>query len=236
MRTDQLDSLGAGDPDDPQEQLLAKVAAGNAVAFEQLVHLHADRLYALAYVMLKNRADAEDAVQETFLAVFESASKFQGNATVKTWITRILIKRIARIRRKNKWGRLLFVSRQPVMDAMPASNRTEHTEIQIDTLQAIAKLPPEFASVVMLREIQGLSYAQIADVLDLPRGTVESRLHRGRALLKDTLADYFPPGSHPRPPEAPPPRKVARPPDESDKPEPALDHETETDSDKGVTS
>ncbi|MFG0249313.1 MAG: RNA polymerase sigma factor [Phycisphaeraceae bacterium JB051] len=225
MRTNQLDSLGAGDPDDPQEQLLTQVAAGNAVAFEQLVHLHADRLYALAYVMLKNRADAEDAVQETFLAVFESASKFQGNATVKTWITRILIKRIARIRRKSKWGKLLFVSREPVMDAMPASNRTEDTQIQIDTMQAIAQLPPEFSSVVMLREIQGFSYAQIADVLNLPRGTVESRLHRGRALLKDKLADYF----------HPPPQQANKPPDESDKPESALDNQMQTDSDKGVT-
>ena len=191
MRTDQSDSLGTGDPDDPQQDLLRKIAAGNTTAFDQLVPLHADRLYALAYVMLKNRTDAEDAVQETFLAVFESAAKFAGKATVKTWITRILIKRIARLRRNRKWGRLLFMSHEPVMDSTAASNTSEHADIQMDTLQAIASLSQEFGSVIMLRELQGFSYAQIAAILDLPIGTVESRLHRGRAQLKEKLADYF---------------------------------------------
>lgn len=191
MRTDQSESLGTGDPDDPQKDLLRKIAAGQNTAFDQLVHLHADRLYALAYVMLKNRPDAEDAVQETFLAVFESAAKFAGRATVKTWITRILIKRIARVRRNRKWGRLLFMSRDPVMDSIAASSKSDHADMQMDTLEAIASLSQEFGSVVMLRELQGFSYAQIAEILDLPIGTVESRLHRGRTQLKEKLADYF---------------------------------------------
>lgn len=191
MRTDQSESLGAGDPDDPQRDLLGQIATGNTTAFDRLVQLHADRLFALAYVMLRNRSDAEDAVQETFLAVFESASRFAGKATVKTWITRILIKRIARIRRNRKWGRLLFMSRDPVMESVPASHMSDHADMQMDTLQAIASLSQEFGSVVMLRELQGFSYAQIAEILDLPVGTVDSRLHRGRAQLKEKLADYF---------------------------------------------
>lgn len=198
MRTDQSESLGAGDPDDPQRQLLARIAAGQTVAFDQLVQLHASRLYALAYVMLKNRHDAQDAVQETFLAVFEGASKFAGKASVKTWITRILIKRIARVRRHRQWGRLIFMTRDESLDMAPKNTQPEHADIQIDTLQAIAELKEEFRSVVMLRELQGFSYAQIAEILDLPVGTVESRLHRGRTQLKDKLADYFNQAPRPR--------------------------------------
>jgi RNA polymerase sigma-70 factor (ECF subfamily) len=220
MTTDQSERLGAGDPDDPQQDLLRKIAAGNSVAFDQLVHLHADRLYSLAYVMLRNRSDAEDAVQETFLAVFEGASKFAGMASVKTWITRILIKRIARIRRQRRWGKLLFLSHNDSQQiSIPGTemslehftgnatqaSEADRSDIRIDTLAAIASLKEEFRSVVMLRELQGFSYAQIAQILSLPVGTVESRLHRARSELKDKLADYH--HKHPTDDDSPGRRK-----------------------------
>lgn len=184
--------------DDPEQILLAKIASGQSVAFDQLVHHHADRLLSLAIVMLRNRSDAEDAVQETFLAVYEGAAKFKGKATVKTWITRILVNRIARVRRQRRWGKFFSIHQDQSADPInqvvtPGLGQTEQTQLRLDTHQAIAQLKEEFRNVVVLRELQGFNYAQIAQILSVPVGTVESRIYRARQQLKQSLTDYHPP-------------------------------------------
>ncbi len=175
-------------PPDDEQNLLRRMAQGDTQALHGLVERYADALFALAYSLTGNAADAEDLVQETFLAALRGLRGFQGRSTVKTWLYRILVRQVAR------HHRLRY--RKPTVSldnaAEPtATNALEANDIQLDLAAVLQNLSPEHQQVVVLRELQGLSYAEIADVLDIPQGTVESRLYRARAALREHLKDYL---------------------------------------------
>lgn len=144
-------------------------------------------LFGLAYSLLGNSADAEDALQETLLGAYRHVGKFEGHSSVKTWLTKILVRQCARVHRSRKARRQMSLegmeierpSNAPILDG------------QMDVRQMLAGLSEEHREVMVLREIEGLSYEEIADVLDVPRGTVESRLHRARQHLKERFANYL---------------------------------------------
>ncbi len=175
-----------GNPGASDNDLLRKSAAGDGVAFHELVHRHADRLHALAKSLIRNTADAEDVVQETFAGAYRGLAKFESRASVKTWLTRILILQIAKWRRDRQGktaGEL-----QETASAKPSGESA--VDQRIDLQAALAKLSPEHQEVLLLREFEQLSYEEIAAVLDVPRGTVESRLFRARAELREKLKAY----------------------------------------------
>jgi RNA polymerase sigma-70 factor (ECF subfamily) len=169
-------------------QLLESAARGSVNAFGDLVERHAESLFRLAYRLTGNAPDAEDVVQESVMAAFEQARKFRGQASVKTWLTRIVMRQAARVhRRRARKG----TGRLPESIASGGAG-AEAADMRMDVIQALQQLTHDHREVVVLREFEGMSYAEMAEALDLPRGTVESRLHRARQDLKRLLSDYMP--------------------------------------------
>ena len=173
-------------------ELLAKSTAGDRHAFHALVDRHADRLYRLAVSLVGNAVDAEDVLQEAFAGAYRGLSGFQGRASVKTWLTRILVMQAAKWRRDRKRRR----ERSTIDDeAQPHSVGTGGAGVvdaRLDVHAAVQRLSAEHREVIALREFEHLSYEEMAAVLDVPRGTVESRLHRARAELREILKAYLP--------------------------------------------
>lgn len=180
------------------QELWRAAAAGDHQAFHVLVDRHGPALFRTALSLSANRCDAEDLCQETFAAAYQGLKNFDGRAAFRTWLTSILVRRAAKAWRKSRDARrTLSISREerngdPVAPATEPSvtPATVGVEQRLDVTDVIRSLAPEFRDVVVLREIQGLSYQEIADALGVPRGTVESRLHRGRAELRRKLTGY----------------------------------------------
>ena len=173
-------------PEATDAELLRKAAAGDGVAFHALVDRHAQRMYRIAVSLVGNAADAEDVLQEAFAGAYKGLSGFEGRAAVKTWLTRILYMQAA------KWRRDRAGKRMGSIDTVEPSiaGSSDGVEIRIDLQAALLRLSPEHREVLMLREFEGMAYEEMAEVLDLPRGTVESRLHRARNELREKLKSY----------------------------------------------
>ena len=181
------------------QELWRAAAAGDHEAFHALVDRHGTALFRVALALSGNRCDAEDLCQETFAAAYHGLKGFDGRAAFRTWLTSILVRRAAKAWRKSRGARrTLSISRggDEARDgaATTAEPSVEATTVgveqRLDVTDVIRSLAPEFRDVVVLREIQGMSYQEIADALGVPRGTVESRLHRGRAELRRKLTGY----------------------------------------------
>lgn len=168
-------------------ELIQHAQQGNPRAFELLVDRYAKTLFALAYSLLGNTADAEDVLQETLIGAYRHVNKFEGRSSVKTWLTKILVRQVARVHRSRKNRRPMSLAD---MD-FEKPDRTSATDDRIDVHQMLGVLSEEHREVMVLREIEGFSYEEIAEVLDVPRGTVESRLHRARQALKERFANYL---------------------------------------------
>ena len=189
------------DADARDVELLRKSAAGNGKAFHELVDRHADRLYRLAVSLVGGATDAEDVLQEAFTGAYQGLAGFEGRASVKTWLTRILVTQAAKLRRDRKRHsreRSGEASGSPRDDdearlapsvALPGGAGL--VESRIDVHAAVQRLSAEHREVVVLREFEHLSYEEIAQVLDVPRGTVESRLHRAREELRKRFKGYL---------------------------------------------
>lgn len=165
-------------------------------AFHSLVDRHGPVLFGLAMVLLGNQADAEDVVQETFAGAFRGLRAFREQSSVKTWLTQILVRQAARLFRKNRAERRHTVLRlDPVaggLDQRPAAPSGERqADIRMDMSGAMLALVPEHREVIALRELQGMSYDEIAEAIGVPRGTVESRLFRARKALQGLLKEYL---------------------------------------------
>lgn len=174
--------------------LLRRVRGGDSDAFRQLVDRHGDALYGLAYSLVGNAADAEDVVQETLLGALRRLDAFEERASLKTWLVRILMNQASKLRRSRR------VRRAGPLDAAGESgDRSERLQVpsasaqvdrRADVLTMLGALSPEHREVLVLRELQGFSYDEIAETLHIPRGTVESRLYRARQELKRQFAGF----------------------------------------------
>ena len=175
------------------DDVLQRLQAGDPRAFEELVTAFQHRVFAVAYRMLGTRAEAEEIAQEVFLRAYRGIAEFRGEASLSTWLYAIA-SRLCLTRLASGQGRLSR-SREPDDDAItllptaapdPAAE-AERKELEAALRQAIAELPAERRLVVVLRDLEGLSYEEIAAALGLELGTVRSRLHRARMELKDRL-------------------------------------------------
>ena len=168
------------------DDLLRRSAGGDGRAFGRLVDRHADRLYRLA-VSLVGRADAEDVVQEALAGAYRGAGAFRGGASVKTWLSRILATQAA------KWWRDRKGQRPGVLDDPAADGATggeSAVGAKLDLHAALDRLSADHRQVLVLRELDGMTYDEMAAALGVPRGTVESRLHRARGELRKMLSAY----------------------------------------------
>ena len=174
-------------------ELVRQAADGDGEAFHALVNRHGRDLFRLAYSLSRSRLDAEDIVQETFAGAFQGLSKFAGRSSVRTWLTRILIRRAAKHWHKSKRLRLAApletVDREAAWDKRTAA--TTRVDHRIDIAAVLELLSEPHRQVIVLRELQGMSYEEIAQSLGIPRGTVESRIHRARLDLQERLKDYL---------------------------------------------
>ena len=169
---------------------------GDRSAFGEIVDRYADDLFRLAFSLLGNAADAEDVLQETFLAAFRRRRTFEGRSSVRTWLVGILVRQTARHHRYWRLRRALSLEGLPeaVLAAFgrqkDAGAMSGH-ETGMDVESMLGALSPEHREALVLREVEGLSYKEISEVLDVPIGTVESRLFRARRDLKARFKDYF---------------------------------------------
>jgi len=169
--------------------------------WEEIVRQHGPRVYRLAYRLTGNRHDAEDLTQDVFVRVFRSLHRFQPG-TFEGWLHRIttnLFLDSARRKQKIRFDGLAEGSADRLPSAWPTpSEELADAGLDHDVATALAALPPEFRAAVVLCDIEGLSYEEIASVLDVKIGTVRSRIHRGRAQLRTALAHRQPSGERER--------------------------------------
>jgi RNA polymerase sigma-70 factor, ECF subfamily len=165
--------------------------------WEQLVRDHGARVYRLAYRLTGNPHDAEDLTQDVFVRVFRSLHRFQPG-TFEGWLHRITTNLFldgARRRQKIRFDGLGEGSDERLRSAWPnPSEQLADADLDHDVAAALSALPPEFRAAVVLCDIEGLSYEEISEVLDIKIGTVRSRIHRGRAQLRTSLAHRRPTG------------------------------------------
>ena len=177
-----------GQPLQTDRELVSRARHGDPSAFHQLVDRYGGPLFALAVRLVGNAADAQDVMQEVLAGAFRGIGSFRHECSVKTWLTQILVRQAARHRREQNRYKL-HVQNQSQADRTPGQDRAD---IRMDLAEALTSLSPEHREVIVLRELEGLSYEEIAAVLKVPRGTVESRLFRARRELQDLLEEYRP--------------------------------------------
>jgi RNA polymerase sigma-70 factor (ECF subfamily) len=186
--------------------LVAQARDGNDAAFECLIKHYQGRIYSYIARMLRDPADAEDLAQETFVRAYQALPHFRGDASFQTWLYRIAANLTidASRRRLRREGNTLsldeprededsMLSRDPV----DSSSRTPVEEVEAGDVRrevwaAISELSPKLRPVVILYDLQGLSYEEIATILGCPLGTVKSRLFNARCQLRDKLRHRLP--------------------------------------------
>lgn len=175
------------------EKLITAAREGDQNAFKELVRRHESRVAATVIGMLGRCPEAEDVGQETFIRFYNSLKKFRGESSVGTYLTRIAINLSLNELKRRKRGSLLFFQKPPdeiydISDTKADSQQNEDKEI---VQQAIQKLERKFRSVVVLRLIDGYSTEETAQILNIPVGTVLSRLSRAQQKLKELLTPYY---------------------------------------------
>ena len=177
-------------PREDEQKLLARLRRGEPQAFETLVIEHQHRVFGVALRMLGSRAEAEDVAQEAFLRAYRSVAEFRGDAKLSTWLyaitSRLCLNRLdSAERRRTRHGDDLLESVPD--ERLDPPGALEQRERRTALHLAIAELSDERRLVVVLADLEGLAYEEIAKALDLPVGTVRSRLHRARMELRERL-------------------------------------------------
>ncbi len=165
--------------------LVAEARAGKREAFSELVRRHQTAIYRVCYRVLGNPEDAEDAAQEAFLRAYDRLATFESRSTFKTWMTRLAVNVSlnARVRRKSS-SPLLDVLRSNEPDPEAQSIRSESVH---ELREALRLLPDGQRIAIVLHDLEGMPYKEIAEVLDVPPGTAKVWAFRGRERLRDLL-------------------------------------------------
>ena len=169
--------------------LISRARGGDREAFGALVEQYRDNVYRLAYRMCGNAYDADEAAQEAFVAAWRALPNFRGDAKFSTWLYRLTTNAAIDVMRREKRhqtvgdGEMIEVAD----DADSPQETVERTEQQEAVQKALATLSEEYREVLLLRYMEELDYAEIAEVLQLPSGTVKSRINRAKAALKTAL-------------------------------------------------
>ncbi len=174
--------------------LIDCIISGQASKFEILVGNYQQRIYAYLLAMLGNRHDAEDVAQETFLTAFRKLDQFERRSSFYTWLHRIAFNAAIDLQRRKKRTKNQFSTGDMTETAEPKEHLSDSpasivmaketvSQVQI----ALSRLDEERRNIIVLRDLQGIDYAEIATMLGIPVGTVRSRLHRARIELRDIM-------------------------------------------------
>ena len=188
----------------PEEAaVVEQLKAGSEEAFGWLISRYQQPLYSLIYRIVPNPGDAADVTQEVFVKVFRGITHFHGEASLRTWIYRIALHEALNQRRWWSRHRRQEIAIEADEDQYPSGGEVliDHhespfeaaaqAEVSARVEAALREVPEPFRSVVVLRDIEGFGYEEIAEFLDVNLGTVKSRLMRGRAHLKNRLRPYM---------------------------------------------
>jgi RNA polymerase sigma-70 factor (ECF subfamily) len=188
-------------PDD--SDLVTRCQRGDTTAFNELVTRYRGKAYAMIYNMVHNEQDAWDLAQDGFLKAWKSIGRFRGQSSFYTWLYRIMMNvTIDSLRRKQIGGETEFDDSVALSNIDPNSSTTPHTtllpedkiagdEIRARIDAAVARLTPEHRAVILMREIDGMEYQEIADALECSIGTVMSRLFYARKKMQTMLRDVY---------------------------------------------
>jgi RNA polymerase sigma-70 factor (ECF subfamily) len=189
---------------DTADALLSRAQAGDVAAFEALVALHRDQVFALGWRMTRSEADAAEIAQDTFLAAFRNLAEFRGEAAFGSWLHRITANQaLMRLRHKKVVGQVeesmespTFNARGSLVDtvadfARDAEGQALDAELSQAITQATDGLPEEYRRVFLLKDVDGLSYEEIAQLLQESVPAVKSRLHRARLSLRAAIDGYY---------------------------------------------
>ena len=188
--------------EETEARLIERLVARDERAFNDVVRAYERRIFALAYRMMGDRAEAEDLAQEVFVQVFKAIGTFRGESKLSTWIYRIAVNlsknrtKYLRVRHSGEQDELGALEERVAMGDNKGANvsrveRPDEMMTGMETEQvvrrAILELEPSFRECLVLRDVEDLSYEEIGAITGLPEGTVKSRIHRARAQLKETV-------------------------------------------------
>jgi len=171
--------------DDTDEALLARFVAGEEQAFSELMRRHEDRIFALALSITGDRGDALEATQETFVSLWRRARSFEGRSRFGTWLYRIGINAARDQRRKR--ARMPLLNDQQDPRSVAVESDVELVAVRVDVARALESLPEGYREAVVMHDLGGIPYEDIAAITGVALGTVKSRICRGRHMLARRL-------------------------------------------------
>lgn len=187
-----------------EQELIGRMQAGDASAVAELSSTYAPRIHQLAFRYMKNWEDAEEVTQDVLMKVFRKIDAFRGDAALSSWIYRITFNTAMSRLRTGRSGRAVEVARhEPLSDDLAgmvpqdpadwsslADDHVLRREMRERLIQALTRLPEVYRTPVVLRDIQGMSTEEASKVLHVKPQTLKSRLHRGRLILRQALAEF----------------------------------------------
>jgi RNA polymerase sigma-70 factor, ECF subfamily len=184
--------MNPSDMNQEDQSLIRQTLDGNQSAFGELVRKYQQRLYRGLYNIINHESETEDVIQEAFVLAYTKLHTFRGGSRFYTWLYRIGYNvAISHLRRQRKWVSLdqrQESNGDEIVGEFPTpGHRMEQEELSIQIEKALGQLSLEHRSILVLREIEELDYEAISEILDLPIGTVRSRLHRAREQLRENL-------------------------------------------------
>jgi RNA polymerase sigma-70 factor (ECF subfamily) len=177
-----------------EASLLARAQAGDVSAFEQLSAGYADRLFMLLLRLLGDRAEAEDVAQEVMLRAWRGLTRFQGRSSYFTWLYRIAVNEANRAlerRARRPAGTPIGVDelQLPASPALDPARQAENNELRRALGQALAELPPPLRTAIVLRDVEGLSTQEAAEIAGVSQAAFKSRLHQARLQVRAIIGD-----------------------------------------------
>lgn len=180
-----------------ENELIIKAKSGDLEAYEKIIKLYEKKVFNIIYYMVKDENQIEDIAQEVFIKIYKNLHNFKGNSSIYTWIYRITINTCIDTLKKHK--KVIYLedtiknkdgeeTKLQLEDNSKLPNEiVEDNEIKEKLIKCIRKLPYEQSTIIILRDIKGFSYMEIAEILKLNLGTVKSKISRARSALKEEL-------------------------------------------------
>jgi RNA polymerase sigma-70 factor (ECF subfamily) len=184
---------GSNYPDESETALVEGCKQGKLHAYESLYEAHGERMKSIAYNILGNTSDAEDAVQEAFLKIYRKANQFRGGSAFTTWIYRVLVNACYdSMRKRQRRGTELGVgeSGEPVFPVSGAERRDHALRLTLE--KSLKQMPERNRTVFLLFEVEGFKHGEIAEILNIPEGTSKNILFEARKALQRKLLESHP--------------------------------------------
>lgn len=174
-----------------EEDLIERAKDGDVTAFEKLIYNHQTKIYNFALSLCKDDETAKDITQSAFLKAFLSIKEFKGKSSFSTWLYRIIYNTFQDELRKSYRKFETPLDYEKDLSFKPPDEDIDRSNLKDAILKSIKKLPPDLSTIIVLRDVQGFSYEEIANIMRIRLGTVKSRIARARKCLREILKDFL---------------------------------------------